>query len=839
MKRSILIFCISILAYPILWSQGNCINVTPAACRFSCVPVTYTGPAPDTATYFWSSTCGTFTNPNQQNPGNLCLLFPGTCTLQVIVLQNGQAPDTCTAEVIVLDNPDGIMQGDTSICSGDCASISVLFSSGTPPFTYQVDDGLFTNIYSSTTSFDTFTVCPLFSTTYTLLSITDAFGCTVSGQFNSVDIDVVPGVSASITQNGNMLCANPPNQNYQWWNCNYSQLQSISQCLTLTQDGCYCLIVGDANTSCVDTVCGDFVLPCPLTCAITAPDSVCFGDTIQFAYTGNASSAAQFEWAITQGVAIYTSTADTVTYVVNGLDCIYAALQVTDTNCVSNCTRQVCLFAHPLFATLYNDIETCDSCITIPIGLSGTPPYVVYISNGTSVDTITGILIDQFDYAVCPPLDTSITYVLLNATDSLSVCPVILGTDSIAVTRHSIPVANITQLNNVLCADTVFGTYAWYDSTYTQVLSDSICFVLTQSDHYCLVVTNGTCSDTVCGDFIFDPCDLSCNISLVPNACLGDSIVFAYTGNASSGALFNWLIDLPGFPASPYSGDTVILAYSQPGCYQVSLTVYDLGCISICADSICIDGPNSDASICCDLVRCDTCTDLSIAINGTPPWTVFIGDGNSVDTISGITSSPYLFHVCPPRDSTVTYTLLGVMDTINNCPGYLSGINTATVTLHQKPTASITQISDLLCANPPNMAGYGWYTCPSGGYLDTSRCFLPSVSGCYCVDVSDEFDCVDTACVNIILSDVNETKTDDFTIYPNPFNDFIEIHFGSSMELPVEWNIINVYGQKIDHGIIHERQGQIKFNSELPAGIFILEFMTADHKMSGTRLLHQ
>jgi hypothetical protein len=841
MKKYILLLCSLILASPFLWSQGNCINVTQAACRFSCVPVTYTGSAPDTATYFWSSTCGTFTNPNQQNPGNLCLLFPGTCTLQVIVLQNGQAPDTCTAEIIVLDNPDGIMEGDTTICSGDCAPISVLFSSGTPPFTYQVDDGQFTNIYSSSTSFDTFSVCPLFSTTYTLLSITDGFGCTVNGQFNDVNITVVQGVSASITQNGAMLCANPPNQNYEWWNCDYTQLQSISQCLTLTQNSCYCLIVADANTSCVDTVCGDFTLPCTLTCGISAPDSVCFGDTVQLIYTGNAADSATLHWVldVLSGAPITVDNEDTVNIVVDGIGCIYAELTVTEGNCTSICHDTVCTSPNLLFATLYNDIQTCDSCTTIPIGLSGTAPYTVYISDGSSVDTITGIMNDQFDYAVCPQPDTTYTYILVNATDSLSSCPVILGVDSILVKRYSTPVAKITRNNNVLCADLVVGDYAWYDSTYSELLSDSTCLALTQSGSYCLVVTNGTCGDTTCGDFIYDPCDLSCNIDLVPNACIGDSIVFAYTGNATNGAIFNWLIDLPGFPASPYSGDTVILVYSQSGCYQVSLTVFDQGCISTCADSICIDGPNSDASICCDEVRCDTCTDLSIAINGTPPWTIFIGHGTIVDTISGITSSPYLFHVCPPRDSTVTYTLLGVMDTINNCPGYITGVNTATIPLHPRPTASILQISDLLCANPPNMAGYGWYTCPAGGYIDTSRCFLPSVSGCYCVDVSDEYDCVDTACINIILSGVERLTDSGFSIHPNPSEDIVQIQVSSRIPLPCQWSMINSIGQQVMQGKIESPTYILEWPSQASPGIYILKFVDVNQQAYTTKLIHR
>lgn len=839
MKKLTLILSCLILILPSLRSQGNCINVAPIGCRFSCVSATYTGGAPDTAGYFWSASCGTFTNPNQQDPGSLCLLFPGTCTLQLVVIEIGQDPDTCTAEIIVFDNPDGVMEGDTTICSGDCAPISVFFSSGTPPYTYQVDDGFITNIYTASTSFDTFSVCPLFSTTYTLLTITDGFGCTVTGQFNEVTIDVQPGVSASITQNGNQLCANPPNQNYQWWNCDYTQLQSISECVTLTQDDCYCLIVADAVTACLDTVCGDFSLPCPLTCNIAGPDSVCVGDTIQFFYNGNASSAAEFEWVITDGIGVYPSTSDTVIWVVNGLDCLTVALQVTDTSCQATCTKVVCPYSNLLFATLYEDISTCDSCVSVPIGLSGTAPYTVYLSDGTTTDTIEGIMSDQYDYQVCVPLDSTLHVILLNATDSLSSCPVIIGVDTISVTRHSIPVANITQNENTLCADSINGNYAWYDCAYTQLLSDSTCFELTASGCYCLVVTNGACSDTICGDFVYDSCDLNCNIELIANACIGDSIVFAYSGNAGAGAIFNWQIDLPGFPGSSYSGDTVILTYSQPGCYDAILTVFDGGCISMCEDSICVSEPNSLAAICCDEIRCDTCTDLSIGLTGTPPWTIFIGNGSTIDTISGIPSSPYLYHVCPPQDSTVTYTLLGVMDTINACPGYIVGINTASVTLNSPPTASITKIADLLCANPAGMAGYGWYACPSGTYLDTSRCFLPSVSGCYCVDVFDIYNCVDTACMNIILSATEENSKEAFTVHPNPFEDVLDIQLSDQMQLPVKWELINPWGQSIEKGAIHDRQHRLHFDASLPGGIYILQMRTADHRWSALRLNHQ
>jgi hypothetical protein len=104
MKKFTLILSCLLLGLPALWSQGNCINVAPVGCRFSCVPVTYTGSAPDTAALFLVSFLWHIGQSKPTGPGNLCLLFPGTCTIQVVVLENGQAPDTCTAEIIVFDN---------------------------------------------------------------------------------------------------------------------------------------------------------------------------------------------------------------------------------------------------------------------------------------------------------------------------------------------------------------------------------------------------------------------------------------------------------------------------------------------------------------------------------------------------------------------------------------------------------------------------------------------------------------------------------------------------------------------------------------------------------------
>ncbi|HJW27675.1 MAG TPA: hypothetical protein VJ508_00320 [Saprospiraceae bacterium] len=823
-------------------AQSNCISAPPIACQFECLTVSYTGSAPPSATYTWTTTCGIFPNPNQQDPGQLCVVFTGACTIQLIVQESGQVPDTCTAEVIVFPNPDGLIEGDTTLCSGDCAPLVVQFFAGQPPFAYQVDDGTFTNFYTSSGLNDTISVCPLFTTTYTLISITDAFGCTANGPFNSSTINVNPGIMGSVTQVGNFLCANPPNQNYQWWDCGFTQLKSISQCYSIPQNGCYCVILSDGVTGCLDTVCGNYIIPCTLSCDIIAPDSVCLGDTVQLVYFGNASNSASFTWLLdpTFGSPVTVDSTDTVSFVFDGLGCVYAQLTVHDGLCETTCYDTVCTHSLLLFATMYGDLEACDSCVSIPIGLSGTPPYTVYIAHGNVVDTLSGITDDLFNYEVCPGYDTTIIYSIVNVTDSLSVCPVILGDDSVTVTTYSTPTAVITQTENELCANAGMSTYAWYDCNYSQLYSDSICLELQQSGCYCLVTTNGNCSDTACGEFIYNPCHLTCDIALVPNACIGDSIVFAYVGNATNGAVFNWLIDLPGFPMSPFTGnDTVILTYSQAGCYHVNLTVFDQGCITTCSDSICVEEPHSDASMCCDIVRCDTCASIMVILNGTPPWTIYLGDGTSIDTIAGINISPYLVTECPPSDSTVTYTLLGVRDTINNCPGYITGTNTATITLHQKPTATIVQNGDVLCAFPAGMAGYGWYTCPAGGYLDTARCFMPSVSGCYCVDVSDEYDCVDTACTTIILSSTRSVVESDFKLVPNPSSDEVIITLPENIRGDVNWKLSTLLGQEILHGEMAGSTYRLIWPVSVPPGIFVLQFITSDHRMFSFRLMHQ
>ncbi|MBN2698195.1 MAG: PKD domain-containing protein [Bacteroidales bacterium] len=84
------------------------------------------------------------------------------------------ASDTITTQVNPL--PVAEISGDNIICPGDLTDLVVTVTTGAGPFEVTVDNGVGT--LSPYNSADPIPVSPLFNTTYTLVSVTDANGCT-------------------------------------------------------------------------------------------------------------------------------------------------------------------------------------------------------------------------------------------------------------------------------------------------------------------------------------------------------------------------------------------------------------------------------------------------------------------------------------------------------------------------------------------------------------------------------------------------------------------------------------------------------------------------------------
>jgi len=134
-------------------------------------------------------------------------------------------------EVVVTVNPLPVasIAGAGFVCPGDAATVTVTVTVGVSPFTVVLSDGTTVPNY---TSGDPITVNPLVSTTYTITSVTDSKGCTVSAPHAdltgsaTIDVKVVPEivlqpVNATVCEDDVATfitdAGMTTNQQYQWF----------------------------------------------------------------------------------------------------------------------------------------------------------------------------------------------------------------------------------------------------------------------------------------------------------------------------------------------------------------------------------------------------------------------------------------------------------------------------------------------------------------------------------------------------------------------------------------------------------------------------------------------
>ena len=388
-------------------------------------------------------------------------------------------------------------------------------------------------------------------------------------------------------------------------------------------------------------------------------------------------------------------------------------------------------------------------------------------------------------------------------------------------------------LEHYLSNDSIY--FSWYDCDYDSLLSTAINFTPDTTGCFCLVLEHSFCSDTICSTFESDPCETSCSL-VQHTGCSQDPVLFTYDGEIPEGSTLHWLIDFPGAPGTYFSGtDSLLLFYDQSGCYRASLTIVDSLNSQTCVDSFCIESPVSIASFCCSEFKCDTCTTLMIGLSGTAPWTIYISDGVTTDTVPGITDTPYHHEVCPPADSTITYSLI-VTDTVNECPAIITTENPVTIHLSSSPIASILQETDTLCANE-GMTSYNWTNCQTKETVSSSQCFTPGTSGCYCVEIVNVSGCVDTACIDFLISAVSDLNNDLIGILPVPSSGSWEVRMPDRVQTPVTWSLVDLSGRLLEQGILSESIGQIALDKIPNSGLYYLKFVGQNGRMITSKVV--
>ncbi len=351
-----------LLSFTVTVAQTNCISVVSTACLEECHPVEYIGTASPNASYSWSISCGTISNPTLRNPHIACFKVPGICRIQVITQEPGQAPETCFVEVEVFPLPQGTLSlSKDSICIGDCTDLNLKLV-GTPPFIFQIQANNATSNFSSNTNNFTLRVCPRSNTNFKLLNLKDFF-CLNDKPNSEVNVTVLPPFTGNVRQVHNVLCATPSRLKYTWFACNTTTVLSNQECFAPSQNGCYCVVID--NGLCLDTVCTNFA--CDLVCSFSAPDTICVGDTALIYYTGNGGPNAILNWTINIdnliGVRFVGQDSLRIKYNLPG--CYPVNLNVREGNCGSSCSDTICVVSKPCKCEAYTKNKIA------PIGKSG------------------------------------------------------------------------------------------------------------------------------------------------------------------------------------------------------------------------------------------------------------------------------------------------------------------------------------------------------------------------------------------------------------------------------------------------------------------------------------
>ncbi|MEO6132858.1 MAG: hypothetical protein ABIQ02_13495, partial [Saprospiraceae bacterium] len=299
------------------------------------------------------------------------------------------------------------------------------------------------------------------------------------------------------------------------------------------------------------------------------------------------------------------------------------------------------------------------------------------------------------------------------------------------------------------------------------------CITVGDTGCVCVSFTDGSGFDTLC--LQYNLCNLTGEILAPAQACAGDLIRISFESNDSTLEGGLWTVMLDSANTQTYElTDSLWLTFDSTGCYAISLMLQDSGCTVLIADTICIvDKPTG--FICCDQLTCDSCVNLTVYFEGTPPFSFAITDGLMIDTVSEINNLAYDYQVCPPYDTTVIYTLLWVSDLNAACDGAIL-TPSASIYLEPFPVATITVQGDTLCAGPAGQF-YHWVDCQDTTSLGFDQCFVPSHSGCYCVTVRTVLtDCEDTACINHVISATHDIKgSEDSKIMYEPDNNSLLI----------------------------------------------------------------
>jgi hypothetical protein len=614
------------------------------------------------------------------------------------VVNDGTNTISGNVTVTVDPLPTAVISGSATICAGSSANLSVALT-GTAPWSITYTDGttpLTISGISGTPA--TISVSPTSTKTYRLTAVSDS-RCTGTSYTGSALVTVNPlptvyaGADRSIpygtsTAINDATASGVAPLSYSWTPAisfvNASLLNPVTR--NLTASDTYTLTVTDGN-SCTNsdqmtiTVTGSPLAVNPVASSLT----ICSGSPVQLnANATGGSGTYSYSWTsepagFTSGIANpIANPATTTTYTVHVNDGF---------NTVSG---NVTVTVNPLPTAVISGSSTicAGSSANLSVALTGTPPWSITYTDGTTPLTISGITGTPATISVSPT--STKTYRLTAVSDSRCTGTSYTGSALVTVNPlptvyagadRSIPYGTSTAINDATASGVAPLSYSWTPaiSFVNASLLNPVTRNLTASDTYTLTVTDGnSCTNSDQMTITVTGSPLAVNpVASSLTICSGSPVQLNANATGGSGTYsYSWTSEPAGFTsgiANPIANPATTTTYTvhvNDGFNTVS------GNVTVTVNPLPTAVISGSSTICAG-----SSANLSVALTGTPPWSITYTDGTTPLTISGITGTPATISVSPT--STKTYRLTAVSD--SRCTG-TSYTGSALVTVNPLPT---------------------------------------------------------------------------------------------------------------------------------------------------------
>lgn len=433
--------------------------------------------------------------------------------------------------------------------------------------------------------------------------------------------------------------------------------------------------------------------------------------------TFNFAGAAPFSLTYTDGVTPVTVTGITANpFIVSVTPTVTRTYSITS---VSNAcgtglfTGTAVKTVTPLpTSTLSGSQTVCAAApANISVTLTGTGPWNLTWTNGTSNNNVNGINTSPYVITVNPT--ATATYTVTALSDANCTGTTFNGSHVVVVT--SVPTANLTG-SNTICpsssaniAVALTGQSPWsvtYTNgttpvTVTGITSAIRTFSVTPSatTTYTLVSVSNVCgAGSVSGSAVIVVSNLAtATLSGGQTICTGNSAQLTANFTGASPFSFTYTngttpVTIPAITANPY---TFTVTPSSSTTYSLTSMSNSCGAGLVSGTATVIVNNNPAASLSAPATVCaGNGINLTVNLTGSSPWNLNYTDGTTAGTANGITSSPHIFSVTPVAGN--TYSITGLTDAFS-CNGTNLG-SPVSVTVNDLATVTLAA-SQTICGS--------------------------------------------------------------------------------------------------------------------------------------------